>query len=307
LLRPVPLRRPRCVDRGSGEPALPSRPRSLRRRSGLALCCADPGMGMTHGGRSTAEMLLITGVLSGPPPSSERHRSRGSSGTFEDHLRGSVQSQSDEPASLMTFGAAFPDAFRPVPPDVSAGLPLLGLSKIAPPSNGCAESTPGVTLAGLAFGPEQPAPIAFRPRGFPPPRRFSPPSHLPTLAGRLPTMGFAAFPTLAKSHSRDAPPPCRALLPRGSAARGVTTVGLGCRSVRAAMSPCRPGFTRHLASSPLRAGSWLSPAPAAVDLEAFRRTGSRTAAPRFREAPALALLGLPTALPPDRSRTIEGG
>lgn len=255
-----------------------SRSRSPRCRDGPALCCARPGMGMTHGGGSAPEMLLIAGALSGPPWSSGRHRSRGCSGTFEDHLRGTVQSECLEPESLMTFGAAFPDAFRPMPPGVAAGLPLLGLSTIAPPSYGVVESTPGSALAGLTFGSEQPAPIMFRPRGFAPPRRLSPPTNLLGFEARLPTMGFAAFPAPAKSLSRDAPPPFRALLPRCSAARNVAVSHFGQRSVRFDTSPCRLDFTRCLASSSLRDG-----------------TGSRRCPTRSTSRPSAA----PGAVPPD--------
>jgi hypothetical protein len=197
-------------------------------------------------------MLLITGVLSGPPWSSARRRSRGCTGTFEEPSPGSVHDQGLGRDSLVTFGAAFPDAFRSMPPGVAAGLPLLGLSTIAPPSYASVESTPGAALAGLAFGSKQPAPIVFRPRGFAPPRRLSPPSNVPDLAARLPTMGFAAFPTPAKSLSRDAPLPYRALLPRSSVAPGVAASCLGPRSHRPDTLPCPPDFTRRLASSPLR-------------------------------------------------------
>jgi len=114
------------------------------------------------------------------------------------------------------------------------------------------ESTPGSTLAGFTFGPKQPAPIAFRPRGFAPPRRFAPPSNLPDFEARLPTMGFVAFQAPAKSPSRDAPLPYRALLPRCSAARNVAVSRFGQRSDRLDMLPCRFDFTRCLASSPLR-------------------------------------------------------
>jgi len=61
-----------------------SRSRPPPRGDGPALCCARPGVGMTHGGGDAAEMLLITGVHSGPPWSSVRRRSRGCTGTFEE-------------------------------------------------------------------------------------------------------------------------------------------------------------------------------------------------------------------------------
>jgi len=57
-------------------------------------------------------------------------------------------------SSLLTFGADFPDAGpTPAARRFRAELPLLGLSKIVPPSYALVESTPELTLAGSFLGP----------------------------------------------------------------------------------------------------------------------------------------------------------
>ena len=119
--------------------------------------------------------------------------------------------------SLLTFGAVFPDAVRLMPPDVGTpGCLSWGCRRSPLRRSRCAESTPGETLASLTFGPPSADDDRVPSMWF-----FATPTACssataPGCCTRLPTMGFVAFPTLARGHSRDANLPFRALLPRHS-------------------------------------------------------------------------------------------
>lgn len=96
--------------------------------------------------------------------------------------------------SLLTFGAVFPDAVRLLPPGVgtpdclSWGCRRSPLRRARPRS-----PLPDAPLRVHPSGRRLPTPTMFRPRGFSPPRRFSPRAGLRACCIPLPVLGFAAF------------------------------------------------------------------------------------------------------------------
>lgn len=116
--------------------------------------------------------------------------------------------------SLLTFGAVFPDAVRLMPPDVGTPSCLSWGCRRSPLRRSrCAESTPRETLASPTFGPPSADDDRVPSLWFLTTPTACSSANAPGCCTRLPTMGFVAFPTLAKSHSRDANLPFRALLP----------------------------------------------------------------------------------------------
>jgi hypothetical protein len=132
-----------------------------------------------------------------------------------------LSTQIESPISLLPFGAVFPDAIRLLPPDVGTpGCLSWGCRRSPLRRARVVESTPGRPLSGLTFGPPPAGDDRVPPSWF---RTTSTACSSATVSGcctRLPTMGFAAFQTLAKSPSRDAVLPFRALLPRHRADTG---------------------------------------------------------------------------------------
>jgi hypothetical protein len=129
--------------------------------------------GAVHGGSFPRS---IPRRLASPLPSSTFDArpfgvQRGPRGPYDRGAR-HVKTRARDPPDL---DADSPVASRSMRSDLPAGLPLLGLSKDRPsivPNRRVRR--PGSASPRPPFGEEQPVLPAFRPRGFAPPRRFSP-------------------------------------------------------------------------------------------------------------------------------------
>jgi len=118
---------------------------------------------------------------------------------------------------------AIPDAFRSLRPGREAGFLSWGCPKIAPPSFKPRSPSPGRThplapvLTPVARGLIPPSewerrfPLAFRPRGFSPPRRFAPPRPCDRISGRCRSWGSPRFLPLRNGIPRDVPTALRSL------------------------------------------------------------------------------------------------
>jgi len=280
-------------------------PASSCRHDGPSLCCDRPGGGPTHRGESTRgrRRALLRGR---PPCPSLRPALAVHTVTSRTIVRGRAFNVNRKPDLPRALGRRLSRRHpAPAARRGNAGLPLLGLSKIVPPPCSIVESTPGRSLSGPTFGSSPAGADRVPPSWF---RTTSTVCSSATVSGcctRLPTMGFAAFRTLAKSSSRDAVPPFRALLPQHRADTGRI------RSRRAAVRPRR----RVTTPTPLH------PRPCPLAVLPWDRACATLRRPRPRGFPLcrepcrhlalplgadLCSPGLASPPPHDRSRTRPG-
>jgi len=115
--------------------------------------------------------------------------------------------------ALMTLAPSCPTTTRSVPPDIAAGLPLLGLSKERPSIGKVGESTPGPASLPCLRG-EATSLTRVPPSWFLTTSTVCSSSTPRACCIPLPILGFTAFPTVAKRPSPRCLSALRSFIPR---------------------------------------------------------------------------------------------